>query len=108
MIMMAGFEMPIKAMRQQIANAVDLIVQANRLQGGPRKVTHITEIVGMEQDTIVMQDIFKFVQEGVDERGRASGHFVATGIRPTFMNRLEASGVRLPSSAFRERIMLRD
>jgi pilus assembly protein CpaF len=108
MIMMAGFEMPIKAMRQQIANAVDLIVQANRLQGGPRKVTHITEIVGMEQDTIVMQDIFKFVQEGVDERGRASGHFLATGIRPTFMNRLEASGVRLPSSAFRERIMLRD
>jgi pilus assembly protein CpaF len=108
MVMMAGFEMPIKAMRQQIANAVDLIVQANRLQGGPRKVTHITEIVGMEQDTIVMQDIFKFVQEGVDERGRASGHFVATGIRPTFMNRLEASGVRLPSSAFRERIMLRD
>ncbi|MEX0613825.1 MAG: ATPase, T2SS/T4P/T4SS family, partial [Pirellulales bacterium] len=108
MIMMAGFEMPAKAMRQQIANAVDLIVQANRLQGGPRKVTHITEIVGMEQDTIVMQDIFKYVQEGVDERGRAVGHFEATGIRPTFMSRLEASGVRLPSSAFRERIMLRD
>jgi pilus assembly protein CpaF len=108
MIMMAGFEMPIKAMRQQIANAVDLIVQANRLQGGPRKVTHITEIVGMEQDTIVMQDIFKFNQDGVDERGRASGHFMATGIRPTFMTRLESSGVRLPSSAFRERIMLRD
>ena len=75
MIMMAGFEMPIQAMRQQIANAVDLIVQANRLQGGPRKVTHITEIVGMEQDTIVMQDIFKYQQEGVDERGRAVGHF---------------------------------
>ena len=70
MIMMAGFEMPIKAMRQQIANAVDLIVQANRLQGGPRKVTHITEVVGMEQDTIVMQDIFKYVQEGVDETGQ--------------------------------------
>ncbi|MEX2317206.1 MAG: CpaF family protein [Pirellulales bacterium] len=108
MILMAGFEMPAKAMRQQIANAVDLIVQANRLQGGPRKVTHITEICGMEQDTIVMQDIFKYVQEGVDERGRASGHFLATGIRPTFMSRLEASGVRLPSSAFRERVMLRD
>jgi pilus assembly protein CpaF len=105
---MAGFEMPLRAMRQQISNAVDLIVQSNRLQGGPRKVTHITEIVGMEQDTIVMQDIFKYVQEGVDERGRAVGHFVATGIRPTFMSRLEASGVRLPSSAFRERVMLRD
>ena len=108
MIMMAGFELPIKAMRQQIASAVDLIVQANRLQGGPRKVTHITEVVGMEQDTIVMQDIFKYEQEGIDERGRAVGHFEATGIRPTFMTRLESSGVRLPSSAFRERIMLRD
>jgi pilus assembly protein CpaF len=108
MIMMAGFEMPIRAMRTQISNAVDLIVQANRLQGGPRKVTHITEICGMEQETIVMQDIFKFQQEGVDERGRAVGHFVATGIRPSFMSRLESAGVRLPASAFRERIMLRD
>jgi pilus assembly protein CpaF len=108
MIMMAGFEMPMRAMRTQIANAVDLIVQANRLQGGPRKVTHITEVCGMEQETIVMQDIFKYNQEGVDERGRAVGHFIATGIRPSFMSRLESSGVRLPASAFRERIMLRD
>jgi pilus assembly protein CpaF len=108
MIMMAGFEMPMRAMRQQMANAVDLIVQVNRLQGGPRKVTHITEICGMEQETIVMQDIFKYQQEGVDERGRAVGHFLATGIRPSFMARLESSGVRLPASAFRERIMLRD
>jgi pilus assembly protein CpaF len=108
MIMMGGFDMPIRAMRTQIANAVNLIVQANRLQGGPRKVTHITEVVGMEQETIVMQDIFKFQQEGVDERGRAVGCFQATGIRPSFMSRLESSGVRLPASAFRERIMLRD
>ncbi|QDU54906.1 Putative conjugal transfer protein [Aeoliella mucimassa] len=108
MIMMAGFEMPIKAMRQQIASAVDLIVQANRLQGGPRKVTHITEILGMEQDTIVMQDIFKFVQDGVDENGRCVGHFVSTGIRPSFMDRLESAGVRLPASTFRERVMMAD
>jgi len=108
MIMMAGFDLPIRAMRQQISNAVDLIVQTNRMQGGPRKVTHITEIVGMEQDTIVMQDIFKYIQEGVDENGRAAGHFEATGIRPTFMTRLESCGVRLPASAFRERTMLRD
>ena len=100
MIMMGGFEMPARAMRQQIANAVDLIVQATRCQGGPRKVTHITEVVGMEQDTIVMQDIFKYNQEGVDERGRAVGHFISTGIRPTFMTRLESSGVRLPASRF--------
>jgi pilus assembly protein CpaF len=108
MIMMAGFEMPVRAMRQQISSAVDLIVQVNRLTGGPRKVTAITEIMGMEQDTIVMQDIFKFVQEGVDENGRATGNFISTGIRPSFIPRLEAHGVRLPASAFRERIMLRD
>lgn len=108
MIMMAGFEMPIKAMRTQISSAVDLIVQANRLQGGPRKVTHITEILGMEQDTIVMQDIFRWVQDGVDANGRAIGHFVSTGIRPSFMDRLEQAGVRLPASTFRERIMMRD
>jgi pilus assembly protein CpaF len=108
MIMMAGYEMPIRAMRQQISSAVDLIVQVNRLSGGPRKVTAITEIMGMEQDTIVMQDIFKFVQEGVDENGRCTGHFASTGIRPSFIPRLEAHGVRLPASAFRERIMLRD
>lgn len=108
MIMMAGFEMPIKAMRSQIASAVDLIVQANRLQGGPRKVTHITEVVGMEQDTVIMQDIFRFMQDGIDEDGRATGRFVATGIRPKFMDRLESAGVRLPASTFRERVMMAD
>jgi pilus assembly protein CpaF len=108
MIMMAGFELPIKAMRQQIASAVDLVVQANRLQGGPRKVTAITEICGMEQDTVVMQDIYRFVQEGIDENGRARGRFEATGIRPGFMDRLESAGVRLPASAFRQRVMMMD
>jgi pilus assembly protein CpaF len=108
MIMMAGFEMPLKAMRAQIASAVDLIVQVSRLQGGVRRVTHITELVGMEQDTIVMQDIYKYEKIGVDESGRARGRFTATGIRPTFMDRLEQSGVRLPSSAFRERVMMED
>ena len=108
MITMAGFELPLKALRQQIASAVDLIVQANRLQGGPRKITHITEILGMEQDTIVMQDIYHYVKEGIDENGRAFGRFEATGVRPNFMDRLEAAGVRLPSSAFRQRVMLED
>jgi len=108
MIMMAGFELPIKAMRQQIASAVDLIVQANRLQGGCRKVTSITEICGMEQDTVVMQDIYRFAQEGIDENGRAKGRFEATGIRPSFMERLEQAGVRLPASAFRQRVMMTD
>jgi pilus assembly protein CpaF len=108
MIMMAGFELPLKAMRTQIASAVDIIIQANRLQGGPRKVTHVAEVVGMEQDTVIMQDVYKFEQDGVDENGRCKGRFISTGIRPAFMSRLEASGVRLPSSAFRQRIMLED
>jgi pilus assembly protein CpaF len=108
MIMMSGFEMPIKAMRQQIASAVHLIIQANRLQGGSRRVTHITEVVGMEQDTVIMQDIYLYKQEGIDETGRAKGHFVSTGIRPSFMDRLESCGVRLPATAFRQRVMMTD
>lgn len=108
LISMAGFELPIKAMRQQIASGVDLIIQANRLQGGPRRVTHITEVIGMEQDTVVMQDVYRYNQTGIDETGRARGYFESTGVRPTFMDRLESSGVRLPASAFRQRIMLQD
>ncbi len=108
MIMMSGFEMPIKAMRQQIAGAVDLIVQASRLQGGPRRVTYITEVVGMEQDTVIMQDIYKYNQLGIDESGRARGQFESSGIRPSFMDRLESAGVRLPASAFRQRVMMVD
>jgi pilus assembly protein CpaF len=108
MITMSGFDLPLKAMRQQIASAVDLIVQVNRLQGGPRKITHITEVVGMEQETIIMQDVYTFEQDGIDEGGRARGRFMASGIRPTFMDRLESSGVRLPASAFRQRVMMAD
>jgi pilus assembly protein CpaF len=108
MVMMNGFELPLKAMRQQVASAVDLIIQVCRLQGGPRRVTHVTEVLGMEQDTVVMQDVFQYVQEGIDENGRARGHFLATGVRPTFMNKLEAAGVRLPANIFRHRVMMRD
>lgn len=105
MITMGGVELPLKALRQQFAAAVDLIVQVNRLQGGPRKVTHITEVLNMEQDTVIMQDIFLFVQDGIDEDGRAYGHFEATGVRPAFMDRLEAAGVRLPSNLFANRVL---
>jgi pilus assembly protein CpaF len=108
MIMMTGFDLPIKAMRQQIASAVNVLIQANRLQGGIRRVTSITEVVGMEQDTVIMQDIYRYVQEGIDETGRARGHFEASGIRPGFMTKLESAGVRLPSSAFKNRTMLVD
>jgi pilus assembly protein CpaF len=108
MIMMAGMELPVKAMRQQISSAVDVIIQANRLQGGPRKVTSITEVCGMEQDIIIMQDIFRYKQLGIDQNGRAFGQFEATGVRPTFVNRLEAAGIKLPSNLFAERVLLRD
>jgi len=107
LVMMSGFDLPVKAIRQQVAGAVDVIVQASRLQGGPRRVTHITEIVGMEQDTVVMQDIYRFIQEGVDETGKAHGYFECTGVRPGFMSRLESAGIRLPASAFRQRIMMK-
>jgi len=108
MIMMAGMELPIKAMRQQIASAVDVIIQANRLQGGPRKVTNITEVCGMEQDIIIMQDVFRYRQLGIDQNGRAFGQFEASGVRPTFVSRIEASGIKLPSNLFAERVLLRD
>jgi pilus assembly protein CpaF len=108
MVMMAGMELPIKAMRQQISSAVDLLVQANRLQGGPRKVTSITEVMNMEQDIIIMQDVFRYKQLGIDQNGRAYGQFEATGVRPTFMQRLEAAGIKLPSNLFQERVLLRD
>jgi pilus assembly protein CpaF len=108
MIMMAGMELPIKAMRQQISSAVDLIIQANRLQGGPRKVTSVTEVMNMEQDMIIMQDVFRYKQLGIDQNGRAFGQFEATGVRPSFVNRLESAGIKLPSNLFAERVLLRD
>ncbi|MFT5092645.1 MAG: pilus assembly protein CpaF [Porticoccaceae bacterium] len=103
MITMGGVDLPLRALRTQFASAVDLIIQVNRLQGGPRKVTHITEVLGMEGDTVIMQDIFNFNVEGVDDDGRACGHFSASGVRPGFMQKLESSGVRLPANLFNAR-----
>ena len=108
LIMMAGAELPIKAMRQQIASAVDLVIQVNRLQGGPRKMTSITEVMNMEQDVIIMQEIFRFKQLGVDQNSRAYGQFEATGVRPSFVARLEQKGIKLPSNMFSERVLSRD
>lgn len=105
LIQMGGIDIPLKAVRQQFSAAIDLIIQVNRLQGGPRRVTHVTEVMNMEQDTIIMQEIFEFVQDGVDEQGKAFGHFESTGVRPSFIERLEQSGVRLPQNLFSERIL---
>ena len=108
MISMAGLELPIRALRSQFASAVDLIIQVSRLQGGPRKVTSISEVMGMEGDTIIMQEIFAFRQLGVDAIGRAHGEFIATGIRPSFMERLEQSGCTLSHDLFSQRVLLKD
>ncbi|MBC7965096.1 MAG: CpaF family protein [Fuerstia sp.] len=105
LVNMSGCDLPLAAVRKQIASAVHLIIQASRLQGGPRKVTYITEVVGMEGETIVMQDIFKFQQDGIGENGKAFGHFESTGVRPKCIEHLETGGVRLPNGLFAQRTM---
>ncbi|HWS24472.1 MAG TPA: CpaF family protein [Anaerolineales bacterium] len=100
MVLMAGMELPVKVIRQQVASAVDLIVQQTRLKDGSRKITSITEVAGMEGDTIVLTDIFKFEQVGFSEDGRVLGELKPTGIRPLFTPRLEASGFKLPPEVF--------
>jgi pilus assembly protein CpaF len=106
MILMAGYDMPVRAVRRQIVSAVQLLIQVDRLSGGPRRVTNLTEIVGMEGETIVSQDLFVFQQQGVDVEGRAFGRFVTTGVRPTFAVRLKAAGIDLPVNLFQQRILL--
>lgn len=105
LIQMGGIDIPLKAVRQQFSSAIDLIIQISRLQGGPRKVTHVTEVLNMEQETIILQDIFLFVQDGVNENGVAQGHFESTGVRPSFVQRLEQSGIRLPHNLFAQRVL---
>jgi len=100
MVLMAGMELPLKVIRQQVASAVDLIVQQSRMKNGPRKITAISEVAGMEGDTIVMTDIFKFEQTGVTQDGGIVGQFKPTGIRPMFSPRLEAVGYRLSAELF--------
>ncbi|TFG66126.1 MAG: CpaF family protein [Gemmatimonadales bacterium] len=100
MISMAGLNLPEKGMRQQIASAIDVIIQVGRLTDGRRKIQSISEISGMEGDVITMQDIFVFDQEGIDDQGNVLGQFRATGIRPKFTDRLRAFGIELPVSLF--------
>ncbi len=100
MCMMAGIDMPLKVIRQQIAAAIDLIVQLSRLKDGSRKVTAITEVAGMEGDTVVLTDIFKFEQTGVGENGNVIGELKPTGIRPIFTPRLESYGFKLGADVF--------
>ncbi|HOL93970.1 MAG TPA: CpaF family protein [bacterium] len=107
MVSMSGLEIPIRAVRQQISSAIDLIVQTNRLIDGKRRVTCVSEIVGMEGDVVTMQEIFAFKQENVDSGGHVIGSFVATGIRPKCMNRLETAGIHLSPDLYRPGVKLR-
>ena len=100
LILMAGMDLPLKVVRQQIASAVDLIVQQTRLKDGSRKVTAVTEVAGMEGDTVVLTDIFKFEQTGVSTEGKVQGDLKPTGIRPLFSSRLEAAGFKLGADVF--------
>ncbi len=100
MVLMAGMDLPLKVVRQQISSAVDLIIQQTRLKDGSRKVTAITEVVGMEGDIVVLTDIFKFEQTGLGAEGKILGELRATGIRPIFTPRLEAAGFKLGAEVF--------
>jgi len=100
MVMMAGFELPIKAIREQIASAVQVVVQVARMRDGTRRVTHVSEITGMEGQVVTMQDIFTFEQQGVDENGKVIGTMRSTGLRPKFADRIEAAGIALPPELF--------
>lgn len=104
MVLMAGMELPIKAIRSQIAGALDLIIQQSRLNDGSRRITNITEVQGLEGDVIVLQDIFVFEQYGVGEDGKIIGKLVPTGVRPKFYERMEQEGITLPPSIFQERV----
>jgi pilus assembly protein CpaF len=100
MTLMAGLELPIRVVREQIASAVDVIVQQTRLGDGSRKITQITEVAGLEGDTVVLSDIFKFDQTGTDQDGKILGELKPTGIRPLFSNRLEVAGFKLKPEVY--------
>src|SRR5213080_2465742 len=100
MAMMANLNLPEKAVRRQIASAIQLIVQISRFSDGTRRITYLSEITGMEEDIVSMQDVFVFEKQGVSPEGRVIGAFTATGIRPKFADRLKASGINVPGSWF--------
>ena len=102
MAMMANLNLPEKAIRKQIVSAITLVVQVSRFSDGTRRLTHITEITGMENDIVTMQDVFLFEKQGVSPAGRALGTFTATGIRPKFADKLKASGIDLPPHMFEQ------
>jgi pilus assembly protein CpaF len=100
MVLMSGISLPVRAMRDYVASALDLMIHVARLSDGTRKVTRVTEVVGMEEDVVTTQDIFVFEQQGIDADGRVHGFFRATGIRPKFSERLQRAGIHLGPEVF--------
>ena len=100
MVLMSGMELPLRAIRSQIASAVDIVVQIARMRDGSRKIINISEITGMESDIITMQDLFRFEQQGIDSDGRLRGEFVSEGLRPLCSEKLELNGIHLPIDLF--------
>ncbi|HXH10811.1 MAG TPA: CpaF family protein, partial [Alphaproteobacteria bacterium] len=98
MVLMAGFDLPVRVIREQIASAIHLIIQIARFADGTRRVTHLSEVVGMEGQVVTLQDIFTFQQEGVDTNGRILGELRSTGIRPSFAERFATAGIEVPPS----------
>ena len=99
MALMAGMDLPVRAIREQISSAIDLVIHQSRMQDGTRKVVSITEVVGMEGDVITMQDIFRFEQTAIED-GKVLGELIPTGLRPKYMEKIEAYGIHLPPSIF--------
>jgi septum site-determining protein MinD len=100
LVMMAGMDLPAKAIREQIASAVNLVVQQTRLSDGSRRVTSITEIIGMQGDVVTMQEIFGFRKTGMDKNRKIVGKYVATGFIPKFIDDLEQQGIKIPRGIF--------
>jgi pilus assembly protein CpaF len=100
MILMAGLELPVRAIREQIASAIHVIIQIARLSDGSRRITHVSEVSGMEGQVVTLQELFRFHQTGIDSEGRVIGQFRSTGIRPHFVDRFESLGIRLPQMLF--------
>jgi pilus assembly protein CpaF len=97
---MAGFDLPTKAIREQISSALNLVIQVSRMSDGSRKIVNVSEVTGMEGDVVVMQDIFVYEKRGVDREGKVLGDFRATGVRPKFLDVVHAAGIHLPATVF--------
>ena len=100
MVLMSGLELPVRAIREQVSSAIDLIIQQSRIRDGSRKVTYITEVQHMEDNIITTQDIFRYQQSGFDDTGKAIGHFEPTGLQPSFLEKFELNGIDLPDDFF--------